>query len=124
VSMPFRQFIPERPTNYDAEEHLRYALIGWQEAKMRRTAVAAEVDAARRAADEKHGARSIERLSALHPAWAPVLGEEFGEVMHELTYDSLVDATSGEPLSPDELEAGRLQRLRAELIDLLAVASA
>lgn len=65
-----------------------------------------EVDEARSRAHEKHGEQSIERLPPRHIAWLPVLTEELGEVAHELTYD----AKGGS--------------LRAELIDVLAVASA
>lgn len=64
-----------------------------------------EVLAARAAARIKHGASSIEAMAATHPAWLPVFVEEVGEVAHEMTYD----ATGG---------------LRAELIDVLSVASA
>ncbi len=64
-----------------------------------------EIEQAREKAHEKHGNNSIERMFFLDPRWMPVLVEEVGEVAHELTYDADGD-------------------LRAELVDLLAVASA
>jgi NTP pyrophosphatase (non-canonical NTP hydrolase) len=68
-----------------------------------------EVLTARRHAHEKHGDNSIEAHGPNAPAWLPILGEEFGELCAELTYDK---------------NTGDLTRLRAELIDVLAVASA
>lgn len=65
-----------------------------------------EIEHARRKAHAKHGNSSIEGMPAEHPAWLPVLVEEVGEVAHEMTYD----AKGGS--------------LRAELVDVLAVASA
>lgn len=64
-----------------------------------------EIHRARQQAHEKHGDNSIEALPSDSPRWLSVLVEEVGEVAHELTYDS----------------AGSL---RAELIDVLAVATA
>lgn len=64
-----------------------------------------EVMRAREKADAKHGANSIEQIPADSPLWLSILTEEVGEVAHELTYD----ATGS---------------LRAELIDVLSVASA
>lgn len=121
---PEQQFLRDRPSGYDAEEHLRFALYGWQEAKGRLSGISLEVEEARKRAAEKHGRNSIEAIPALDLRWAPVLGEGVGEVMHELTYDSLVDDLSGDPLPPAELRMRRAQRLRAELIDVLAVATA
>lgn len=64
-----------------------------------------EVLIARAKAHAKHGVNSIEVIPAADPRWLPILGEELGEVCRALTYDG-----TGE--------------LRAELVDLLAVASA
>lgn len=64
-----------------------------------------EIDQARANAHIKHGANSIERISANDSRWLSILVEEVGELAHEQTYD----ATGS---------------LRAELIDVLAVASA
>jgi NTP pyrophosphatase (non-canonical NTP hydrolase) len=67
-----------------------------------------QVLSAREAAHEKHKGSefgSMERMPADRPMWLAILGEEFGEVCNALTYD------------------GRTN-LRAELIDVLAVASA
>lgn len=65
-----------------------------------------EVQDARRKAHEKHGANSIEVASPDSPRWLAILVEEIGEVANSLTYD------------------GPTGNLRAELIDILAVASA
>jgi hypothetical protein len=83
-----------------------------------------DVEDARRAAHAKHGERSIETIAPLDPTFLIVLAEEFGEVAHELTYDSLNDVNSGEPLDADALLKRRLERLRAELIDLITVSTA
>lgn len=64
-----------------------------------------EISRARIKAHEKHGENSIEAISPSDPRWLSILVEEVGEAAHELTYD----ATGS---------------LRAELIDVLAVASA
>jgi len=64
-----------------------------------------EVLAGRRAAHQKHGQNSIEAEPADSPRWLAILVEEVGEVANALTYD-----TKG--------------NLRAELMDVLAVASA
>lgn len=69
------------------------------------SAVWSEIVQARLAAHKKHGDQSIEAAAAGDPRWLPILVEEVGEVAHELTYDA----------------AGSV---RAELIDVLAVASA
>jgi NTP pyrophosphatase (non-canonical NTP hydrolase) len=65
---------------------------------------------ARFAARLKHGEQSIERIRATDPRWLSILVEEVGEVAHELTYDA-VHAGSRE------------EAIRAELIDVIAVAS-
>lgn len=65
----------------------------------------AEIEQARAKAHAKHGENSIEGILPSSPRWLPILVEEIGEVSHELTYDSTGS-------------------LRAELIDVLAVASA
>lgn len=65
-----------------------------------------EILDARLAAHQKHGANSIESIPADSGRWLPILVEEIGEVANALTYDVV--------------EGG----LRAELIDVLAVASA
>jgi NTP pyrophosphatase (non-canonical NTP hydrolase) len=70
------------------------------------TSVELEVRAARAAAHAKHGANSIEAQASDSPHWLPILIEEVGEVASALTYDK----------NPDSL--------RAELIDVLAVAAA
>lgn len=64
-----------------------------------------EVQRARAAAHAKHGDNSIEAVPGGDPRWLSILVEEVGEVAHEQTYDSTGD-------------------LRAELVDVLAVASA
>lgn len=66
-----------------------------------------EILRAREAAHAKHGPHSIEALPADDPRWLPVLVEEVGEVARALTYDNHSRA-----------------RLRTELVDVLAVASA
>lgn len=65
-----------------------------------------EVLRARRAAHDKHGDNSIEVEPADSPRWLAILVEEIGEVANTLTYD------------------GDHTKTRAELIDVLAVASA
>jgi NTP pyrophosphatase (non-canonical NTP hydrolase) len=65
-----------------------------------------EIMRAREKAHAKHGANSIEALPADDPRWLPILVEEIGEMAHCLTYD------------------GPKDELRAEVIDVLAVASA
>lgn len=69
------------------------------------TPVEMEVRSARMAAHVKHGEKSIEKLSSVDRAWLPVLVEEIGEVANAMTYDGAAD-------------------MRAELIDVMAVASA
>lgn len=64
-----------------------------------------EVRAGRLKAHAKHGANSIEGIAADDPRWLSILVEEVGEASHELTYD----ATGS---------------LRAELIDVITVATA
>lgn len=64
-----------------------------------------EVEHARLDAHAKHGDNSIEREPADSPRWLAILVEEIGEVANALTYDGKGN-------------------LRAELIDVLAVASA
>jgi hypothetical protein len=65
-----------------------------------------EIMDARLKAHIKHGANSIESIPADSPRWMAILVEEVGEVAHTQTYD------------------GPAGGLRAELIDVLAVASA
>lgn len=65
-----------------------------------------EVLAARRKAHAKHGENSIEVEPADSPRWLAILVEEVGEIANAQTYD------------------GPKENLRAELIDVLAVASA
>lgn len=65
-----------------------------------------EIMNARLKAHQKHGANSIESIAPDDPRWLAILVEEVGEVAHTLTYD------------------GPKKDLRAELIDVLAVASA
>lgn len=69
-------------------------------------AVYQEVERARLKAHEKHGENSIEVEPADSPRWLAILVEEIGEVANALTYD------------------GPQDNLRAELVDVLAVASA
>jgi NTP pyrophosphatase (non-canonical NTP hydrolase) len=64
-----------------------------------------EVLRARQLADEKHGDHSIEQISSYSGRWLPILVEEIGEV---------ATANLCQPR----------WRLREELIDVLAVASA
>lgn len=72
------------------------------------TLIALQVERARIAAHEKHGANSIEAIVPEDPRWLSILIEEVGEAAHELTYDS----------------GGTLASLRAELIDVITVATA
>jgi hypothetical protein len=65
-----------------------------------------QVMRSREKADAKHGANGIEQIPADDPRWLTILVEEIGEVAHALTYD----ATDSD--------------LDAELLDVLAVASA
>ena len=65
-----------------------------------------EVLQARLKAHEKHGSDSIEAQPPASPNWLAILVEEVGEVANVLTYD------------------GPKGNLRAELVDVLAVASA
>lgn len=67
--------------------------------------IAEEVREARFRAHAKHGRNSIEGIAADDPRWLSILVEEVGEASHELTYD----ATGS---------------LRAELIDIITVATA
>lgn len=66
-----------------------------------------EILQARERAHAKHGSDSIEAESADSPRWLAILVEEVGEVARALTYDN----------------ASRVH-LRAELVDVQAVASA
>lgn len=77
------------------------------------------------AAHAKHGDNSIEAVNAEDfGKWLAILGEEFGEVCHELTYDALVNVNDGKPLSSEELRRRRLERLQGELYDLVTVGTA
>lgn len=67
--------------------------------------IAEEAWIGRTKAHEKHGQNSIEAVPAGDPRWLPILVEEVGEAASEQTYDK-----SGS--------------LRAELIDVITVASA
>jgi len=70
--------------------------------------VADEVSEGRIKAHEKHGTNSIEtQQGSDHRFWLPCLIEEVGEAASELTYDK-----------------GGEGRLRAELIDVITVATA
>jgi len=64
-----------------------------------------EINRARQLAHEKHGDNSIEAIDPRDPRWLSILVEEVGEAAHELTYDATGD-------------------LRAELIDVITVATA
>lgn len=68
----------------------------------------------------KHGDNSVEALGAGSRQWLPILMEEVGEAAHELTYDASPN--------PNGIEGPRAvdvyPKLRAELIDVLTVASA
>lgn len=64
-----------------------------------------DVEEGRIRAHLKHGDQSIEALDARDPRWLSILVEEVGEAAHELTYDASGD-------------------LRAELVDVLTVATA
>lgn len=66
------------------------------------------VNRARELAHEKHGVDSIEAVAADDPRWVAILGEEYGEVCHALTYDS----------------GASVQDLADELVDIMAVAGA
>lgn len=81
-----------------------------------------EVLSARAAAHAKHGPNSIEALDYADPRWLAILMEEVGEVAHELTYDA--EPTWDQPLDVDERARAEARRVRAELLDVLAVASA
>lgn len=66
-----------------------------------------EVLAARVAAHVKHGENSIESRRSDDPQWLAILVEEVGEVANAQTYDH-----------------ASVENLRAELIDVMSVASA
>ena len=68
-------------------------------------AISAEVFAGRVKAHAKRGVNSIEAIPGDDPRWLSILMEEVGETAHELTYDPTGD-------------------LRAELIDVITVATA
>lgn len=70
-----------------------------------RAKVYLDIAEARVKAHQKHGSHSIERLDHDHVDWLPILVEEIGEVARALTYDGTAN-------------------LRAELIDVAAVAAA
>lgn len=90
----------------------------------------AEVAVARGRAHAKHGDYSIESLGAFNPGWLPILVEEVGEVAHTLTYDARLAAANLGPATIravahlDPADYALLMPTRAELIDVLAVASA
>ena len=87
-------------------EQDRAALIEKAKAFASSTAgIAVEVTLARAKAHEKHGENSIEAIAPKDLRWLSILVEEVGKVSHELTYDA----------------AGSL---RAELIDVITVATA
>jgi NTP pyrophosphatase (non-canonical NTP hydrolase) len=72
--------------------------------------VAGEVAVSRIKAHDKHGDNSIEAIVGDDfGRWLPILGEEFGEVAHAMTYDAKGDT---------------LAEVRAELIDVATVATA
>ena len=81
-----------------------------------------EVLSARAAAHAKHGVHSIEALDYADPRWLTVLVEEIGEVAHELTYDA--EPVTDQALDVDERARAEARRVRGELLDVLAVASA
>jgi hypothetical protein len=56
--------------------------------------IAKEIASGRARAHQKHAENSIEGISATDPRWPTILGEEFGEVCHELTYDASGDVRS------------------------------
>jgi hypothetical protein len=86
------------------DDHQRLSFFGF--------AVYHEMHQERVRAHSKHGAKGNSREDAewTDGEWLPILMEELGEVAHELTYD--VDS------------AQRKYRLRAELIQLGAMAAA
>jgi len=70
-----------------------------------------EVREGRFKAHLKHGQNSIEAVRGRDPRWLSILVEEVGEVAHALTYDA-------------QHEESVEESVRAELIDVLCVASA
>jgi hypothetical protein len=78
------------------------------------TRIRTEISDGRVAAHAKHGENSIEAVPANEfGKWLAILGEEFGEVAHELTYDAgSVD------------EASQFRAIRSELVDVATVAVA
>lgn len=76
--------------------------------------LAEEVRQGRKAAHRKHGARSIEAQAPISDRFMSILTEEVGEVATELNEHALGITTQEEAL----------RCIRAELIDVLTVATA
>jgi NTP pyrophosphatase (non-canonical NTP hydrolase) len=77
-----------------------------------RASVYMEIQAERQRAHEKHGAKGNSREDQPwnNAEWLPILMEEVGEVAHELTYDVQ--------------SQGKRDRMRAELVQVAAMACA
>ena len=88
-----------------------------------RTNVYNDVHHERERAHAKHGANGNSRENAVWTdvEWLAILGEEFGEVCHELTYDTWLIANGTHIPHPDSVAAR--SRLRAELLQVAAMAT-
>jgi hypothetical protein len=69
----------------------------------------------------KLGANSMESIPPFSHMWLAILGEEFGEAAHELTYDAGRAEGDREAPTAQEVVARRKARLRAELVDVATV---
>lgn len=78
------------------------------------TGVYQRIHGERERAHRKHGARGNSRENATwnDPEWLAVVGEEYGEVCHELTYDT------------ERTTVERAKALRDELIQVAAMSAA
>jgi hypothetical protein len=82
-----------------------------------------QIHAERVRAHEKHvqHANSREDAHWTNDEWLPILMEELGEVAHELTYDARYESELRQDDDPVEM---RKRRLRAELVQVAAMAAA
>lgn len=109
----------------DVATHLATVVSEHYEPPERVDSVWLEVLNARAKANHKHGENSIEALDYWDPRFLPILMEEVGELAHVLTYDGVRSASvDGHPRTELEEAIHRRTRMREELVDVLAVASA
>lgn len=94
--------------------------------EMSTLSVAEEVISARFAAHIKHGMNGVEAIPSDSPEWLAILGEEVGEMAEEAAVLALSTAVTGYlgRISHTLTYDADPSKLRAELIDILAVGTA